>query len=226
MSSGHRAGLQRSRDFAIAEREIREKRREEMRQFNAVGEGGGGRPNRVERTVYRDASGKKRNVSSKDDYEGHSRRSEEDKSERQRLANRGTHQRLLEEARARKLEEASGMTLARGVDDARLEDRKRAVIREGDPMAMHALRRQQEKEATMMQSNQRTSGTNGGVATSQRQRPVYKGPQPKPNRYGLRPGYRWDGIDRGNGFEDRVLEALHSKGRKREEAYKWSAADM
>ena len=57
-------------------------------------------------------------------------------------------------------------------------------------------------------------------------KPVYKGPPPKPNRYGLRPGYRWDGTDRGNGFEDKVLEALHSKGRKKEEAYKWSAADM
>jgi pre-mRNA-splicing factor CWC26 len=57
-------------------------------------------------------------------------------------------------------------------------------------------------------------------------KPTYKGPQPKPNRYGIRPGYRWDGIDRGNGFEDKVLETLHSKGRKKEDAYKWSAADM
>ena len=38
MPSGHRAGLQGSRDFAVAEREIRERRREEMRQFDAVGE--------------------------------------------------------------------------------------------------------------------------------------------------------------------------------------------
>lgn len=57
-------------------------------------------------------------------------------------------------------------------------------------------------------------------------KPMYKGPPPKPNRYGIRPGYRWDGIDRGNGFEDRLLTSLHSKGREKEEAYKWSSADM
>ena len=66
---------------------------------------------------------------------------------------------------------------------------------------------------------------NGGTVRSGR-KPMYKGPPPKPNRYGIRPGYRWDGIDRGNGYEDRLLSSLHSKGREKEEAYKWSSADM
>ena len=87
-------------------------------------------------------------------------------------------------------------------------------------MAMHAGRGRRGEEGATVGSDRRAAATNGGG------RPVYKGPQPKPNRYGLRPGYRWDGIDRGNGFEDRVLEMLHGKGRKREEAYRWSAADM
>jgi len=52
------------------------------------------------------------------------------------------------------LEEASSMTLVRGVEDAMLEDRKRSVIREGDPMAMHALRRQREEDDATMQSRQ------------------------------------------------------------------------
>jgi len=152
MSSGHAAGLQKSKDFAIAEREIRERRREEMKRFGAVG-GGGGRPDTVDRTVYRDASGKKLDVSSRDDEE-RLRRDEEEKAERQRRSNRGTYQRLQEEARSRELEEASSMTLARGVEDAMLEDRKRSVIREGDPMAMHALRRQREEDDATMQSRQ------------------------------------------------------------------------
>jgi pre-mRNA-splicing factor CWC26 len=210
MSSGHKAGLQKSEDFTIAERNIREKKREEMRKFNATG----GRSN--DQTTYRDASGKKRNVSLMEDADS-LRRQEEEKAEKQRLANKGTAQRRQEETRLRELEEASNMTLARGVEDTKLEEMKRSVVRKGDPMALHALKRQQEEEVTM----------NGVVTmTHPHRRPVYKGPQPKSNRYGLRPGYRWDGIDRGNGFEDRVLEALHSKGRKKEEAYRWSAADM
>jgi len=123
----------------------------------------------------------------------------------------------------RQLAQASEMTVARGIEDEQLERQKKSVIRDGDPMAVYAWRKQQEEEGPQR------SGRGGGAATAAAaapRRPVYKGPQPKPNRYGIRPGYRWDGINRGNGFKDRVLEMLHSKGRKKEEAYKWSAADM
>jgi pre-mRNA-splicing factor CWC26 len=149
------------------------------------------------------------------------RREEEEKEMQQRQMNKGTRQKLEDEARLRELEEAANMTLARGVEDTKMEERKKSVIREGDPMAMYAWKKQQEK-------NSKEAKCSGGSAAAAAipLKPIYKGPQPKPNRYGIRPGYRWDGIDRGNGFEDKVLEMLHSKGRKKEEAYKWSSADM
>ena len=57
-------------------------------------------------------------------------------------------------------------------------------------------------------------------------KPLYKGPPPKPNRFGIRPGYRWDGNVRGNGFEDKVLSMINGKSARKEQAYKYSVADM
>ena len=36
-----------------------------------------------------------------------------------------------------------------------------------------------------------------------RPRPMYQG-APWSNRFGIRPGYRWDGVQRGTGWEDRI----------------------
>ena len=212
MSSGHKSGLQTSSDFATAERKLRKRQKEELAKHNAGSSTG--------ETIYRDASGKKRTVSAQHDEE-QLRLQEEEKEMKQRQANKGTYQKLQEEAKLRELEMASEMTLARTIDDTQLENQKKSIIRDGDPMAMYAYKKQQEEQS------KRVSSTGGGAAGNAVQlKPMYKGPQPKPNRYGIRPGYRWDGIDRGNGFEDKVLEMTHSKGRMKEEAYKWSSADM
>ena len=57
-------------------------------------------------------------------------------------------------------------------------------------------------------------------------RPRYNGPQPPPNRYNIMPGYRWDGVDRSNGFEAKLMAMKSDKMANEEQAYKWSIEDM
>ena len=52
-----------------------------------------------------------------------------------------------------------------------------------------------------------------------------KGPFP-PNRFGIRPGYRWDGVNRSNGFEKALFARESNRKATAEESYKWTVEDM
>ncbi|XP_034949601.1 BUD13 homolog [Chelonus insularis] len=97
--------------------------------------------------------------------------------------------------------------LARYADDADLDARLRAVEREGDPM-LEYIKKKQIKEGKR-----------------QPDEPSYQGSF-MPNRFGIRPGHRWDGVDRSNGYEKKWFEAQNAKAAIQEEAYKWSTSDM
>ena len=46
------------------------------------------------------------------------------------------------------------------------------------------------------------------------------------NRFDIKPGKSWDGIDRSNGFERRYLKACSEKSSLRDVAYKWRTEEM
>jgi len=96
--------------------------------------------------------------------------------------------------------------LARHRDDEDLDVLLKGRERDGDPMASYVSK------------NKGRNDTSAG-------KPRYSGPV-VPNRFNIWPGYRWDGVDRSNGFEkQRFMEMGKRKGLK-DAAYKWSVEDM
>ncbi|XP_062613069.1 BUD13 homolog [Saccostrea cucullata] len=97
--------------------------------------------------------------------------------------------------------------LARARDDKDLDNMLKDMERADDPMLAFIKKKK---------SNNKTK----------KELPKYKGPPPPPNRFGIMPGYRWDGVDRSNGFERSIYAKISDKKAVDDMAYKWSVEDM
>uniref|UniRef100_A0A8C6R8Z5 BUD13 homolog n=1 Tax=Nannospalax galili TaxID=1026970 RepID=A0A8C6R8Z5_NANGA len=159
-------------------------------------------------TVYRDKSGRKRNLKLE---RLEQRRKAEKDSERDELYaqwGKGLAQSRQQQQNIEDAMKEMQKPLARYIDDEDLDRMLREQEREGDPMA-NFIKKSKAKESK-----------------NKKVRPRYNGPAPPPNRFNIWPGYRWDGVDRSNGFEQKRFARLASKKAVEELAYKWSVEDM
>ncbi|CAH0598699.1 unnamed protein product [Chrysodeixis includens] len=142
------------------------------------------------------------------------RQKQKEKAERQKVLDekykkwsRGIKQIQDQESRVAEFLHEASKPLARHKDDRDLEDNLKQVERAGDPMLKYIRERKRER---------------GELGP---EKPMYKGNYPI-NRFGIRPGYRWDGVDRSNGYEKKYFDQQSKRKAQEEEAYKWSIEDL
>uniref|UniRef100_A0AAQ6INY8 BUD13 homolog n=1 Tax=Anabas testudineus TaxID=64144 RepID=A0AAQ6INY8_ANATE len=198
MLSGGKAGLV---SVDVLRKEQEENRRRERKNQPLEDE------SRNAQTVFRDKSGKRRDLDSEREEQKKKAGEKAAKDEKYAQWGKGLAQNQMEQ---QKLEDAlreAQKPLARHYDDEDLDRMLREQEREGDPMAA-MLRRKKERNVNAQE------------------KPRYKGPAPPPNRFNIQPGYRWDGVDRSNGFEQKRYTRMADKKAVQEAAYKWSVEDM
>lgn len=127
---------------------------------------------------------------------------------------RGKVQKEKDEEHRKELEDIQNAPFARYESDPTLERARKAEIRADDPMAAYMMKKL--REATV-----EAAARSGRVL-----KPEYKGPAPSPNRFNIRPGYRWDGIDRGNGFEGKWFKRQSELVHKQQKDRAWGMSDL
>lgn len=208
MADGTLAGLQSAGDLSRQMAEIKKQERErwdrEEKKRQASGE-------KKAETVYRDATGRRIDISMR---RAEARREEEEraKKERQEKEEMGGEAQMREKERRREeLEEARFMPLARTIDDEDLNRSLKNKMRWDDP-AMQFLSTKEERSG----GGGAGPSSGGGAA----RKPTYQGAA-APNRYGIRPGHKWDGVDRSNGWEAERFKQINRRRRNKELDFAW-----
>ncbi|XP_066250038.1 BUD13 homolog [Euwallacea similis] len=196
---GKKAGLQNAADLIKETSELRKKEDELFKNMSAEVSGANAA------TVVR---GKKKDI----DWEEEERKRKKEEENKEKYHKWGKGLKQVEDANEKIKNEIYEMSkpLARYADDEDLEKYLKEQEREGDPMLKYI--RQKKKKKNVMEE--------GKPLTQQ-----YEGDAPA-NRFAIRPGYRWDGVDRSNGYEKKWFEVQNSQQASVEESYKWSTEDM
>ncbi|XP_053409155.1 BUD13 homolog [Mercenaria mercenaria] len=201
--SGKRAGLSSAQEMR---KEAEELKRKEDAKFKQISDE---RLGKDAATVFRDKSGRKRNLAEEKLKESEEAKKKAKADEKFQKWGKGLKQ--IEE-QTKQVEDAlheANKPLARYKDDNDLDEMLRNMDRAEDPMLAFITKKKSK---------------NAGPA--KKEKPKISGRPPPPNRFGIMPGYRWDGVDRSNGFEKQVYAKQAERKAVSEQAYKWSVEDM
>ncbi|XP_039126578.1 BUD13 homolog [Dioscorea cayenensis subsp. rotundata] len=212
-----RAGLFSANEI---KQELDRKKKEELSRFAAMDPSVSGRG---AEPVFRDKEGKR--ISKEEKLK--SKEPEEKPKEKKLEWGKGLAQQRGIEALARELELEKNKPFARTRDDPELDAMLKERVRWGDPMAHLVKRKHSELVLEDLGENEKMKESGFIVPQTIPQHSWLKrGLDFPPNRYGIRPGRHWDGVDRSNGSEKEFFKRQNEKRATESEAYLWSVSDM
>ncbi|GAA5907716.1 Bud13/CWC26 family protein [Sporobolomyces salmoneus] len=159
-------------------------------------------------TVYRDSSGRKIDLKLQKAEEAKRKRQELEREMAKMEWGKGLVQREDKEKQKQEAEKLKRKGVARYADDQEMNEELREVERWNDPAANFLTKNKGEKKK------------------KESKFPQYQGPPPPPNRFNIKPGYRWDGVDRGTGFEAKLMQKRNSASMYKAAAHAFSTEDM
>lgn len=140
---------------------------------------------------------------------------------------KGLAQKREAEARQEELELEKAKPFARTRDDPDLDKMMKDRLRWGDPMA-HLVKKNHDELVLPDMGDDEKMKASGFIVPQEIPKHSWlkRGLEAAPNRYGIKPGRHWDGVDRSTGFEKAMFKRMNEKQATEKEAYLWSVADM
>ena len=200
MADGTGAGLQTAESL---KRDLERNKAEKQRMYQHMDASASGKD---AKTVYRSKFGKKVDVEQEQAAILERQRIEQEQEAAKEEWKRGVKQKQESERLKERLEKEKFQPLAVYRDDKELNEVQRDRDRWGDPMAHLTTSKKKKRKGKS-------------------DRIMYQGHW-APNRFNIPPGYRWDGVDRSNGFEGRYFSTQNAKLSRAEDEYKWATEDM